>query len=146
MNRKSILFYKIGCWILFVFSAAHLLGHFQAATNQFTDDRGKLLWNLLNNYKRDFMGVSRSTADFLNGFSLLLFFTTLYLGIQNLVVLKHNSKNLKFMKVYTLLNVLFFFVAVLLSIFYFIYPPLILFALIFLMYLISLLLTGKEST
>ena len=79
LASKSV-FYKIGSYTLVVLAGIHLVGHF-SATPPAANATEEKLRELLTGYHFDFLGLQRSTMDFLNGFSLFFNLSHIFLDL-----------------------------------------------------------------
>ena len=91
MTRRQRIFFRIGAWACLVTAAIHLVGHFAprpAPANPTEAD----LWRLLTTYEKDFgAGFSRTTADFLAGFSLCFSLFLPWAGVWSLLSLRRGG-------------------------------------------------------
>ena len=145
MNKKQLLLYKIASYGCIAFALIHLTGHFQDASALFPDEEGKVLFHAMQNYEINIMGLQRTVEDFLTGHSWSLTVFMLGIGIQNLLAVKHSADRPQFIRSLTVTNLGMFGILVGLTYRYFIYPPLVLFGMIWLLYFSSLL-PGRTSS
>jgi hypothetical protein len=137
MSGKNLLFYKIGSWTLIAFALLHSTSFFSDPSALFPDEEGKTLFNLMQNYQFHIMGLTRTVESFLTGHSVYLTIFTLFLGIQNLLMVKYYAASPQILKSMSLLNFLFYGSLAMVTAIFFIYPPLVLFSLIALAFLMS---------
>ncbi len=139
MSGKSLLFYKIGSWTLIAFALIHSTTFFSDPSPLFPDEEGKTLFNLMQNYQFHIMGLTRTVESFLTGHSVYLTIFMLFLGIQNLLVVRYHAASAQIIKTMSLLNFLFYGSQAVVTAIFFIYPPLVLFSIIALAFLLSFL-------
>jgi hypothetical protein len=70
MPRRAMLFFRLGCLVLFLTGAMHLMGHLQMASHIPANDTERALDDLMKTYTRDLAGTPRSTHDLFMGMSL----------------------------------------------------------------------------
>ncbi len=145
MNKKQALFFKIASYGCIAFALIHLIGHFEDPSALFSDEAGKALLHGMQTYELNLMGQKRTIEDFLTGHSWYLSVFMLAIGIQNLLAIKHHADRPQFIRTVTILNLGMFAILLGLTYRYFIYPPLALFAIIWLLYCISLVI-GRTSS
>lgn len=145
MNKKQALFFKIASYGCIAFALIHLIGHFEDPSALFPDEAGKALLDGMQNYELNLMGQKRTIEDFLTGHSWYLSVFMLASGIQNLLAMKYNADRPQFVRTQTILNLGMFAILFGLTYRYFIYAPLSLFGIIWLLYLISLVFGRTAS-
>ena len=134
MSRGQRIFFQIGTWALLATAAIHLAGHF-APRPEPSGEAERTLMDLMTNYRKDFgAGFSRTTLDFLNGFSFSFSAFLLWTGLLNLAALKGIADGKRLWRL-ALLNTILSGIVVAISWKYFFLPPLACMAVVFLSYL-----------
>ena len=131
MDRKRTLF-RLAAYGLVITAGLHLVGHFAPAAPP-ANESEETLRRLLTSYRFNFAGISRSTMDFLRGFSLSFAALALFVGILDLAIARYERTGRAFLQTVILINLLFVGVQLVIAAIYFIYPPIISFAIVFLL-------------
>jgi len=141
MSKRARLFFQIGAWGLIATAAIHLLGHF-APQPEPSSDAERTLLDLMTNYRKDFgAGFSRTTLDFLLGFSLSFSAFLLWTGLLNLAALRGLADPARFRRL-AALDAVLAGIVVAITWKYFFLPPLLCMAVVFLAFLASTLTAG----
>lgn len=120
----------------------HLLGHFQKKVP--ANDQERTLLDLLDNYKTDFgAGFVRSLGDIMSGLSLQYSIFMLMIGIISLLALRQ-GQGTPFLRTLCWINFAFMAICSVNAYFYFFLPPLMMFVLPAIAYLMAGLSLTKE--
>ncbi|HEY7575856.1 MAG TPA: hypothetical protein VIB08_11865 [Thermoanaerobaculia bacterium] len=132
MTKRQRVFFWIGAWACLVTAAIHLVGHFAPPPPPANTTEAEL-WRLLTTYEKDFgAGFSRTTADFLKGFSLCFSLFLLWAGAWSLLSLRRGAADPAWLRRVVLFNALFSAALLAVSLTYFFLPPIVCVAVIFL--------------
>jgi len=86
MTKRQRVLFRVGAWACLVTSAIHLAGHF-APPPPPANDAESALQKLMTTYRKDFgAGFSRTTMDFIQGFSLTFSLFLLFAGVLALLI------------------------------------------------------------
>ena len=135
--------YYTGSILQLLTSPIHLLGHLQKPNP--ANDTERQLLDLLANYKTDFgAGFIRSMGDILSGLSLQYSIFILMIGLINLLALRQQS-NARFLRNLSWLNFSFMMICSVNAYVYFFLPPLILFVLPAIAFLVAAITAPREG-
>jgi hypothetical protein len=132
MTKRRRVFFRIGAWACLATAAIHLVGHFapQPAPANTTEAE---LWRLLTTYEKDFgAGFTRTTADFLKGFSLCFSLFLLWVGVWSLLSLRRVATDPAWLRRVSVANAIFSAALLAIGLAYFFLPPIVCIAVIFL--------------
>jgi hypothetical protein len=88
MTKRQRVFFRIGAWACVATAGIHMLGQF-APRPPAANPTEATLQRLLTTYQKDFgAGFSRTTMDFLKGFSLSFALMLLWAGLLSLLALR----------------------------------------------------------
>jgi hypothetical protein len=86
MTKRQRVLFRIGGWACLVTSAIHLAGQF-APTPPPANDAESTLQKMLTTYRKDFgAGFSRTTMDFIRGFSFTFSLFLFFAGVLALLI------------------------------------------------------------
>lgn len=138
-----MLFYKLGSYVLILFAVIHTSALFGDPAKLLTDEESKKIWQLIHSHQFHIEGMSFTVRSLLMGFSLYLEIFSLGLGVLNLVAAKYQADNKAFLKTMAIVNLLILGLLLVVTAIYFHLPPLILFGLAWLFFLISFIMVKK---
>jgi hypothetical protein len=131
MAKRQRIFFRIGAWACLVTAAIHLVGHF-APPPAPAGETEATLWRLMTTYERDLgAGFSRTTMDFLKGFSLCFSLFLFWVGGLALVVVKRPPQDPKLWGRIRLTYLIFSGALLSISLTYFFLPPIVCVAVVF---------------
>jgi hypothetical protein len=136
--KKPNLFFRFGTYALLVAAGLHLVGHF--SRREPANEVERTLLDLLTTYEMNVGGVFRTMEDVLSGFSLSFSVFLVYAAALNLAFMRIQSDDRRLLQAATVLNILFSGILLVISLSSFPLPPTVLFAVIFLLFLVSLAL------
>jgi hypothetical protein len=144
MSKRQRIFFRIGTWALFATAAIHLAGHF-APQPEPSGEAERTLRDLMTSYRKDFgAGFSRTTLDFLKGFSLSFSAFLLWTGLLNLAALRGFADGARLRRL-AALDAALSGVVVAITWKYFFLPPLVCMAVVFLSFLAAALGGGEGA-
>jgi hypothetical protein len=86
MMKRQRLFFRIGSWASIATAGVHLIGHFAPPPTPESDAEATLL-KLMVSYRKDLgAGFTRTTMDFVKGFSLSFSLFLLFAGVLGLLL------------------------------------------------------------
>jgi hypothetical protein len=144
MRNKGVLFYQLGSYSLILFALIHSLSFFSDPAKLLTNDEDKRVWQLIQTHVFNIGGMSTTTESLLTGFNLYLSSFTLFTGLLNLLLIKVSANNASSLKPAALLNLVMIGVLWTVTFIFFHLPPLILFGLTWVFFLLSFLSVRKS--
>jgi len=144
MRNKSKLFYKLGSYVLILFAAVHTAAFFTDPAKLLTDEESKKVWQLIDKHQFNLEGVSFTIRSLMLGFNWYLEIFTLGLGVLNLLIARQLAEQVSPLRLMAVANVVIVGSLVVVTAIYFYLPPLVLFGLSWLFFLVSLL-TAREN-
>lgn len=144
MRNKSKLFYKLGSYVLILFGVVHTAAFFTDPAKLLTDEESQKVWQLINKHQFNLDGMSFTIRSLMLGFNWYLEIFTLGLGVLNLLIARQLAEQVSPLRLMTVANVVIVGSLVVVTAIYFYLPPLVLFGLSWLFFLVSLL-TAKEN-
>src|SRR5262245_31342608 len=144
MRKRQRLFFRIGSWACIATAGVHLIGHFAPPPTPESDAEATLQ-KLMVSYRKDFgAGFTRSTMDFVQGFSLSFSLFLLFAGVLGLLLAARAPQDPVLWR-----GVRFAYAAAMacllgISVVYFFLPPLLCVAVVFLAFFIAAL-AGPEA-
>ena len=146
MRNKSVLFYRLGSYVLIFFAVVHVAAFFTNPAELLADEESKRVWHLIDTHRFNIEGMSFTIRSLLMGFNLYLEIFVLGLGVLNLVIVKHLAGNAAPFRLMALVNAGMIGLLVIVTAIYFHHPPLILFGLAGLFFLIAAFLIRQPTT
>jgi len=137
MRNKGVLFYKLGSYSLILFALIHSLSFFSDPAKLLTNEEDKRVWQFIQTHVFNIGGMSTTTESLLTGFNLYLSSFTLFTGLLNLLLIKAYANNFPSLKLATVLNLVMVGVLWTITFIFFHLPPLILFGLTWVFFLLS---------
>lgn len=137
MRNKTLLFYKLGSYGLILFALLHSLSFFSDPAKLLTNDEDKRVWQLIQTHVFNLGGMSTTTESLLTGFNLYLTAFTLFTGLLNLLLIKVFINNAVFLKPAAVLNLVMLGALWVITFIFFHLPPLILFGLSWVFFLLA---------
>lgn len=123
---RRIIFLLASLSFLFL-GIAHVMGHFIVMDEL----KGSMIYINMDSVEISVIGTEKSIVEFLNGFSITMGVLMIFIGLMNLFTwVRFNDEILK-APFLLLLNALLALTLALLSVFYFPWPPIIVFSLAF---------------
>lgn len=138
MRNKSLLFYKLGSYCFILFTLIHSLNFFSDPAKLLTNDEDQRVWQLIQTHVFNVGGMSTTTESLLTGFNLYLSAFTLFIGLLNLLLIKIAANNAAALKSAAVLNLVMLGALATITFIFFHLPPLILFGLSWVFFLLSL--------
>jgi len=145
MRNKSVLFYKLGSYGLILFALVHTLSFFTDPTELMTNEEDKRVWQLIQTHAFNIGGLSTTTKALFRGFNLYLEILTLFAGLLNVLTVRHYAGNPAFLKIMAGVNLVMVGLVLIVTAIFFHLPPLILFGLAWVFFLLSFISVGKSS-
>lgn len=137
MAKRQRIFFRIGSWACIATAGIHLIGHFTPPPAP-SSDAEATLQKLMVSYRKDFgAGFSRTTMDFVKGFSLSFSLFLLFAGVVGLLVAARAPKDPVLWRGLRLAYAVGMGCLLAISAVYFFLPPLFCVAVIFLAFGIS---------
>jgi hypothetical protein len=144
MTKRQRLFFRIGSWACLATAGVHLIGHFATPPSPESDAEATLR-KLMVSYRKDFgAGFTRSTMDFVQGFSLSFSLFLLFAGVLGLLLAARAPQDPVLWRGVRLTYAIAMGCLLAISAVYFFLPPLFCVAVIFLAFLIAAL-AGPEA-
>lgn len=143
MRNKSTLFYKLGSYVLILFALIHTLSFFNDPAELLTDEESRKVLQLIDTHTFQIEGWSFTVRHLLTGFSLYLEVFALGFGLLNLFIVKYQGDNASSLRPFIVVNLGIIGIVVVITAVYFHLPPLILFGLAWLFFLLSLIVAKK---
>ena len=137
MRDRATLFYKLASYVLILFGVVHTAAFFSNPAELLTDERSKEVWQLIDTHRFNVEGMSFTIHSLLMGFNWYLEIFVLGLGVLNLVIVKHLAGNAAPFRLMAIVNAGMIGLLVIVTAIYFHLPPLILFGLAGLFFLIA---------
>ncbi len=132
MTKRRRMFFGIGAWASLLTAGIHLVGHFAPQPPPANEAEATLL-RLMTTYRKELgAGFSRTTMDFLLGFSLTFALLLFWLGAMSLLVLRRGAADPAWFGRVCLLNAILAAVLLAISLKYFFLPPIVCVAVVFL--------------
>ncbi len=138
MRNKSILFYKLGSYVFILFAVAHTAAFFSVPAKLLTDEESKKVWHLIDTHQFNLEGMSFTIRSMLWGFNWYLEIFTLGLGVLNLLIARQLAEQVSSLRLMAVANVVTVGLLVVVTAIYFHLPPLVLFGLSWIFFLVSL--------
>jgi len=135
--RTRMLFYKIGSYGWIAFALVHCLSFFSDPAQLLTDAEDRRVWALLQTHVFHLEGMALNVAALLKGFNFYLSIFTLGMGTLNVLLLKPLAANEALLKKLAASNFLTASLLLLVTALFFHFPPLIMFSLIALSFLLA---------
>lgn len=131
MTRLQTIFFRTGAWACIATALIHLAGQLAPRPGPVTETEA-LLQQLLTSYERDFGGgFRRTTADFLNGFSISFSIFLAWVGVLALLAVRRQSADQRYMRSVTWTCTLFSGAMLVVSVLCFFLPPTVCLAVVF---------------
>jgi len=143
MRNKSILFYKLGSYFLILFALVHTLSFFTNPAELMTKEEDKRMWQLIQTHEFNIGGFSTTTKALFRGFNLYLEILTLFAGLPNVLTVRHHAGNPAFLKIMAGVNLAMVGLVLIVTAIFFHLPPLILFGLAWVFFLLSFISARK---
>lgn len=143
MQNKSAFFYKLGSYVLILFALIHASSFFSDPVKLLTDEESKKVWQLIDMHTFNIEGWSFTVRHLLTGFSLYLEIFALGLGVLNLFIVKYQASHASSLRPLAVVNLGIIGVVLIITASYFHLPPLILFGLSWLFFLLSFILAKR---
>ncbi len=99
----------------------HFIGHFIGGIEP-QNETEKTIIEQIDTYEFDLGGLKRTIRQFLNGFSLFFGYSLVFIAVLNLLIARFAGEDARIIRIFALINVLFFGVFTMLSAVHFIYP------------------------
>lgn len=131
MTKSQKIFFRIGAWACIATAVIHMAGQLAPRPAPATDTEA-LLQQLLTTYEKDFGGgFRRTTADFLNGFSISFSVFLAWVGVLALLAVRRQHADARYMRKVTWACTLFSGAMLIVSILCFFLPPTVCLAVVF---------------
>jgi hypothetical protein len=143
MRNKSVLFYKLGSYTLIAFALVHTLSFFVNPAELLTHEEDKRVWQLLQTHVFNIGGQSTTVKSLMRGFNLYLEILTLGAGVLNLFIVKYLAGNASALRIMAAINSILTGSLVIVTAIFFHLPPLVLFGLTCLFFLLSFVMFNK---
>ena len=131
MTRLQKICFSIGAWACIATAVIHAAGQFAPRPAPATDTEA-LLQQLLTGYEKDWgAGFHRTTADFLNGFSISFSVFLAWVGVLALLAVRRHAADGRSMRSVTWACTLFSGAMLIVSILCFFLPPTVCLAVVF---------------
>lgn len=144
MRNKSKLFYNLGSYALILFAAVHTIAFFTDPAKLLTDEESKRVWQLIDTHQFNIEGMAFTIRSMLWGFNWYLEVFTLGLGVLNLLIARQFAEQVASLRLMAVANVVIVGLLVVVTAIYFHLPPLVMFGLSWIFFLVSLL-TAREN-
>ena len=132
MTRRQRIFFQIGTWACLVTSGIHAIGQIAPRPAPANETEATLL-RLLTTYRKDLgAGFSRTTMDFVVGFSWCFSLFLLWVGLLGLLALRRGVADAEWFRRAALVNAILAGGLLVLGLKYFFLPPIVCVAVIFL--------------
>jgi hypothetical protein len=132
MTKRQRIFFRIGAWASVATGGIHLFGHFAPRPTP-ANGTEAMLRHLLTTYHTDLgAGFSRTTMDFLKGFSLSFALFLLWVGVLSLLALRRAAQGAAWLHRVSLVNAILAAGLLAISLIYFFLPPIVCVAVVFL--------------
>jgi len=126
--RRARLFFKLGAWGFLVTAVFHMVGHFAGGAEP-SGQKEKLLLDLVDTVRLELGGVERTVRDFMSGFSWVFALACAFAGVVALASVERVDETL--LHRLAILYAAFAGILTALSLRYFIVPPAVCFATVF---------------
>ena len=131
MTRLQKIFFRIGAWACIATAMIHMAAQLSPRPAPDTEAEA-LLQKLLTTYEKDFGGgFRRTTADFLNGFSISFAVFLAWVGVLALLAVRRHQADAAYMRSVTWASTLFSGTMLIVSILCFFLPPTVCLAVVF---------------
>lgn len=141
--NTALFFYKFGAYAMLADAALHMVGHFSGLEPR--NETEETLMRLATTYELELgFGLKRTLMDIVNGFSLTFASYLAFVGVFNLLIAKATRDDPRRLRSFTLANIGFGGLLLLISAMSFPLPPTIVYAVILLTFSASLAL-GRET-
>lgn len=140
MRNKGVLFYKLGSYFLIIFALIHTLSFFTNPADLMTNDEDKRVWQLVQTHVFNVGDFSTTIKSLFMGFSLYLEILTLFAGLLNILLIRQHATNATSLRLWAGVNVIMVGLLLIITAIFFHLPPLILFGLSWLFFLLALIL------
>jgi len=145
VRNKSVLFYKLGSYFLIIFALVHTLSFFTNPADLMTNEEDKRVWQLIQTHVFNIGGFSTTTKALFRGFNLYLEILTLFAGLLNVLTARHHAGNPAFLKIMAGVNLVMVGLVVIVTAIFFHLPPLILFGLSWVFFLLAFIGLRKSA-
>lgn len=98
--------FKIGSFLIVLTAIVHLVGFFSGGIEA-KDAAGAELLEQIETYKFDDGIFQRSIRQFLNGYSIIFGYMLIYIAAVNFLIAHLAAKDVRVIRIFTLVNVLF---------------------------------------
>jgi hypothetical protein len=146
MRNKSLLFYKLGGYVLILFAAVHTAAFFSDPAKLLTDEESKKVWHLIDTHQFQIEDMSFTIRSLLLGFNWYLEVFTLGLGVLNLFIARQHANHASSLRLMAAVNVVMIGLLVVVTAIYFHLPPLVLFGLSWVFFLVALFTAKGDNS
>ncbi len=144
MASRPTVFFRIAGYLLLIFAAIHTIGHFSDPASRLQDDESKRVWHLVLTHDFNVDGSILNLGRIQSGFDWFLIILLVSSATQILLIARTREPQL--IRTFAILYLIIIGALLVVTTYYIrILPPVILFALIWIMLLMSLARWGKTT-